>query len=144
LSSNNQSGFTLIEVLVALMILLATIAISSAIYSGSLNNSLKAKEHLILNRYVDSIMDIIQYRIRRNALDGIEEIVTEGINGGVLYKVKAGVITKAGAAETFDALQGTMVEPDPRFQLWQVDMQLMYGSVSQSINYQELAWKPGQ
>lgn len=139
----NSEGFTLIEVLVATTILLATIAISSNIYLTSTASSAAASNHLVINRVVPSLIDGIQFSIRQGAQEGQTTLGNQGIEWNVNYEWRATIERSSSAPQYFSDIERRWIRSERQYQLWWVVLTLELNGTAREVSYRELAWGPG-
>ena len=138
-TSQHQSGFTLLEVLVASVILIASIAAVSLSYRGALLASQRADINIQLAGLMPVIVSEVSDRLKQ--LDkGENQLTEQGINFGVEYKWEAELINFKAPPERFDPDEGTFLVDKPRFRLWLVNLQVAKNGLSQSYQYNELSW----
>ena len=63
-----QAGFTLIEILVASVILFASLAVVSMIYRGAYLSSEKATQHVNISKVLPAVLSTIEYEIQQHSL----------------------------------------------------------------------------
>jgi hypothetical protein len=138
-SSQHAGGFTLLEVLVASVILIAAIAAVSLSYRGALLASQRADINIQLSGLMPVIIAEVSDRIKQ--LDtGAAQLSEQGINFGVEYSWQAELINFKAPPERFDPEEGTFVIDKPRFRLWLVNLQVTKNGLSQDYQYNELSW----
>ena len=142
-ASKESGGFTLIEVLVATTILLATIAVSSNIYLTSIANSSAASNHLVINRVAPSLIDGIQFSIRQGAQQGQTTLGNQGVEWDVKYQWNAVVERSSSAPQYFSDIERRWVRSERQYQLWAVALTLELNGTTREVSYRELAWGPG-
>lgn len=138
-----SAGFTLIEVLVATTILLATIAVSSNIYLTSIANSSAASNHLVINRVAPSLIDGIQFSIRQGAQQGQTTLGNQGVEWDVKYQWNAVVERSSSAPQYFSDIERRWIRSERQYQLWAVALTLELNGTTRELRYRELAWGPG-
>ena len=138
-----SSCFTLIEVLVATTILLATIVVSSNIYLTSIASTSAASNHLVINRIVPSLMDGIQFSIRQGAQQGQTTLGNQGVEWDVKYQWSAVVERSSSAPQYFSDIERRWVRSERQYQLWAVALTLELNGTTREVSYRELAWGPG-
>ena len=144
---NNQShhyqlGFSLIEVLVAALILFLSITIAFTIYRGSIQSAFSAEQSLNLSAHVMDVQVLVSQEVK-NA----QQI--SQINGAGAY----GVIDFTWSATPL--VQGRAEHPDnppisqtiPGFTqgatvitLWEVNMELSLNGKSRAFTFTEMSW----
>lgn len=141
--SIRTAGFTLIEVLVATTILLATIAVVANIYLTSLSSISKVSHHIVMNRVVPSLVDGIQLSVREGAKAGKTLLSNEGVEWDVEYRWDAVVLESSSAPQYFSDVERRWVRSARQYQLWRVSLTLRRGETTKEFVYREFAWGPG-
>jgi hypothetical protein len=132
-------GFTLLEVLVASVILISAIAAVSLSYRGALIASQRADINIQLAGLMPIILSQVSDRLKQ--LDeGQDRLAEQGENFGVAYRWEAELINFNAPPERFDPDEGTFIVDQPRFRLWQVNLQVEKNGLSQAYQYNELSW----
>lgn len=135
----NIKGFTLLEVMVASVILISSIAAISISYRGALIASQRADNNI----QVSGVMPVIMAQVSEGLqqLDnGENKLVQNGESWGVKYQWQAELIDFKSPPERFDPDEGDFIVDKPRFRLWLVDLQVEKGSVIQNYQFNELSW----
>ena len=136
----NHSGFTLIEVLVASVILFATLATISVIYRGALISTSKATDHVAISSVVPAIVSIVRENIRSKGNTPQAKILGSGTSWGVIYEWGAELTKFKAAPPIFDPDSGGQKETQPKYKLWQVNLSLKLNGVVRLYEYKELSW----
>ena len=134
----NQGGFTLIEILIAGIILFSVISIVSTIYRGAVLSSSKASQHIELSTSVPLLLDTIRFNIRQASKETI--IAQEGIIDGVVFKWEAVIIKQGSAPKRLDSEDGEVIEFSLRFNLWKVELHLEKDGRTADYEFEELNW----
>lgn len=134
------SGFTLIEVLVASVILFSSIATVSMIYRGAFMSSEKANTHITINGVLPSILSSIRHEVRSQA--NSEQTQLSGISSAweVSYKWQATLQKFNSAPSRLDPNSGQLVTPPPKYKLWEITLDLQYGGITKIYQFNELSW----
>ncbi|CAH1568873.1 PilW family protein [Vibrio rotiferianus] len=128
---NKQTGFTLIEALVASMILFAVVTSMSMLYQGTLKAEYKAKQAIESASVVPFVLDQIRYQIRyEEAKQG------EGTFQGVYFQWEASELERKGGYFA-SGLEDEYGEQRERFVLWSVTLKIDNRA---PIVYKELSW----
>lgn len=135
-SVSNIKGFTLLEVLVAFVILISAISISTVSFRGSLLSSHKAVQNIEIYAQTESIINLVKFEIRNLSTETNKILVGEGQQGSILYSWRAELIKYESAPRTYR--NGEFYTPDKRFKLWDVSLTLNAGSFEKSVKYKEL------
>ena len=131
-------GFTLIEVLVATVILISSLAAISMVYRGAFVSSEKADNHMIISGVIPSVLSSIQQEIRAN--DQSDLLQGEGRAWDTEYRWQANLVDFKSAPARFDVESRKLVTPAKRYKLWQVTLSLTYNNMSKDYQYNELSW----
>ena len=135
----NVRGFTLLEVLVATVILFSAIAVVSLVYRGAMLSSHKAKSHMLLDSKVPVILTLIQEKIR-NSSSGEEQLSGTNNVWGVSYQWQATVESYRPPQPVFSPESGTFEHFPAKFKLWQVNLEVQYEQLVKEFSYKELSW----
>lgn len=132
-------GFTLIEALVAAMILFMVLSAAALAYQASVSASLRAEAVARLLAPAPLIRLAVRERLQTSpgeTLDG------EGVLLGVTWRFQARSVRFAPPPPRFDADTRDIAEFQPRFRLYDVELTLEHGVRRETFLYQELAWLP--
>lgn len=142
LISKNNTGFTLVEVLIASVILFSSIAIVSVIYKGVLISSQKAQHHIQMDGATPFIISKIHQDLLESSstLQFGQSFSGEGAFWGVAYTWKAIANNIKAPPVNFDPDSGNMIEHKDKYILWDVDVHLAFKNMEQDIKYNELSW----
>lgn len=136
---NIARGLTLVEVLVAAVILFAALSLS-ALTIQSLRQSSAQAEKVIKTLQPARIIALnIQQQIRQSRQ---ETLSGDGEVGNVNYSWQATVISKGSAPERFDIESGSVTVPPERFWLYLVKLELHFEGRTEQLQFKELAWLP--
>lgn len=139
MSAPIRRGFTLIEVLIASVILFATITVIAESYRTSLASSLRASATAEMLTPLPLITSTIRTRLRE-APDA--RVAGDGEILGVKYTFEAvSVRFEAPPPVPDENLQGLRVF-SPRYRLYDVRLLLERRAMRRQFIYQELAWLP--
>lgn len=141
-SNNRQehSGFTLIEVLVASMILFASISTISLIYKGAYLTSEKSDSYVVASGAIPIVLENIKEKIRAEGDSSSAKLFGNGAVWGVQYDWQAELQKIKAAPSLFDPDSGRNVETPEKYKLWQVSLNIHYKSLNQSYQYNEMSW----
>lgn len=137
---NTQTGFTLIEVLVAGFILFLVISATTLVYRGAALSSQKAEQSLYINGVLPLVLDEIQFSIQDGGQGNIESLQSSGEMADTSYQWSASVIEFRSAPPKILAEAGTSESQAKRFKLWQVELSVIYKGYKRALSYQELSW----
>ena len=135
-----SKGFTLIEVLVASVILFASIAAVTMVYRGAYLSSAKAEQHVTLAGLVPIILANAMQDIRAQGNSLETEITQNGRVWGTKYKWQANLIAFKSAPKRFDPDDGKYITQPAKYKLWQVKLQIDHKSTTQHYEFHELSW----
>lgn len=130
-----NSGFTLLEVLVAATILFAALSLSALGVKTLRESSLKAERRIIVLSVVAPLLEQIQFQLREEKLTA-----GQGTFDDVSYQWKAELGAFAAAPKQFDPDTGLVSQPEKRYRLYRVQLTLQYQGYQLEKQYQELAW----
>jgi type II secretory pathway component PulJ len=139
--NTRQSGFTLMEVLIAGLILFMTISTTTLIYRGAMLSSQKAEQTLVLNGYLPFAMEQIEQEMRQQKyadqtlLQGSGNLLASRYNWQAKQLLAKRPLPRLGASST------ELIEQPARFKLWQVHLTLKYGGGEKRFSYKELTFQ---
>ncbi len=137
---NKSTGFTLIEVMVASVILFASIAVVSVVYRGAFISSQKAEQHVELSGVLPTVLANIRDEIRSNGNNDLTDISGKSAVWAIKYEWQANLITIKAAAATFSPESGLMETSKPRYKFWQVNLVLTSKSLTKQYSFNEVSW----
>ncbi len=133
-------GLTLIEVLMALMILMAVLSTTALVVQTSRQNSAQAAAVIDLLRPLPLILQQIRLQLRQDAppqASGQGEVL------GVSFNWNAQTLRfEAADSSAMTVEAGAQTRGQPRFRLYQVRLTLRAGQKERQYTFQELAWRP--
>jgi len=134
-----RRGFTLIEVLIASVILFATITVVTESYRTSLASSLRASATAEMLTPLPLITSTIRTRLREVP---DERVAGDGEILGVKYSFEAVSVRFEPPPSVIDVeMQGIRVFA-PRYRLYDVRLSLERRALKRQFVYQDLAWLP--
>jgi len=133
-------GFTLIEVLIAGVILFMVIAMTTLVYRSALLSSNKAQQVLAITGYLPIIIDNITHELHQQDTGMQNSLQGGGISMQVAYNWQARLIQAKSALTRIDFFTGQAVTQPARYRLWQVEIELTLGSSSRRYEYEELSY----
>lgn len=140
-SSNFKTqGFTLIEVMVAAVILFAVIASVSMIYSGAFLSSEKASKNALAANIVPALLAKIKEEIRSQGNSSNESLANKGIFLDANYQWNAKLIEFRSAAPVFSPESGENIQQLLKYKLWQVHLFINVKTTKQNYTYNEISW----
>lgn len=138
--SEKISGFTLIEVLVATIILISSIATLTLVYRGAYLSSESANKQISVVAMLPSMLARVKSEVRQLGNSSESAISRQGITWGVKYQWQATLIEYKSAPQKLDPDTGDFITPPPKYKLWQVKLLLESGSLSKQYSFKELSW----
>lgn len=135
----NSKGFTLLEILIAAVILFTGLTFISDGYRANLRASEKAKQTLKMLHPLPFIERHVQSQLRANPEDSLEG---NGRISGVDFSFQAVTTRFKPPPPSFDPDFEDVVTFAPRYRLYDVKLLLKFGTVQREFIYQELAWTP--
>ncbi len=134
-----ERGFTLLEVLVASVIFISSIAAISMAYRGALLASDRANYNVSLSGTMPMILTSVQLDIRSDQSQTLQ-LNGSGTSWGVDYEWSAELLEFKAAPAQIDLDLQTIVQPNPRFKLWGVTLVTQYQGFERTYRYNELSW----
>jgi len=138
--SKRQQGFTLIEVLIAGVILFMVIASTTLVYRSALLSSNKAQQTLTITGYIPIIADNITEQLQQLDLGKQNKLQGDGRFMDVSYSWQGSLIQAKAAQPLLDGFSGQTVEQAPRYRLWQIDLELNLGTSQKRYQYEDLTY----
>jgi prepilin-type N-terminal cleavage/methylation domain-containing protein len=135
----SSRGFTLIEVLLASVILIITISRMTVIYRTAAISSITASDRVKLNGSIGFIMNEIKSKIRGG--NAISTQSGKGIISGVEYKWYSELNKLKSAPPRYDIDSAMMKTDKPRFYLWDVYLDISYKDRHVDFAYKEVSWQ---
>ena len=133
--TTKQSGFTLLEVLLAGFILFLTIMAMTLVYRGALLSSAKSEQSLSVVASVPSIRAIISEKFHRSVSEGI--YFGSGVFGSVKFSWVATLRLEAEPNRIFADDSG--LDAEFRYSLWDVELTLTKGSLIRRYSFSEVS-----
>lgn len=141
MNARRQSGFTLIEVLIAAVIMFTVLATATLSLRGALVASERATRTTELLAPLPWITSTIREDLREATGDRlIPEYSGAGVLFGVGYRFRALNVRSGAPTSRFDADAIDFIEYAPRFGLYDIELELAREGETSSFIYQELAW----
>jgi prepilin-type N-terminal cleavage/methylation domain-containing protein len=138
-----QRGFTLIEVLIAAVIMFTVLATATLSVRTAMHASERAARTTELLAPLPWITPTIRTSLREISNDKLpSELDGEGILFGVEYRYHATLVRFGAPPARFDVDAADFVEYAPRFGLYDVELELEREGKTSRFVYQELAWQP--
>lgn len=136
-----QSGFTLMEVLIAGLILFMVISTTTLIYRGAMLSSQKAEQTIVLNGYLPFAIEQIEEQMRQQkhanqtSLQGSGRILDSSYSWQAKQLIAKSPLPRLGGGSN------ELIEQPARFKLWQVDLTLKYLNKEKVFTYKELTFQ---
>ena len=135
----SQRGFTLVEVLIAAVIMFTVLATATMSLRGAMHASERASRTAELLAPMPWITPTIRDSLRANPAP---ERSGEGVMFGVGYRFYATTVRFGSPPPRFDPDVTDFVDYPPRFRLYDIELQLERDGETETFKYQELAWQP--
>ncbi len=129
-----SKGFTLIEVLIAGVILVSAISMATLVYRSSLLSSEKAERMT----HMSSAMAILLDEVRDNIRNGV--VQDSGRLLKVDYSWQAELIESGAPPSLVDPETSEVMNFEPRYRLWQVTLELTISGFSREYTFREVSW----
>lgn len=132
-----RNGFTLVEVLIASVILFAAIGIASVAFQSGTKTMSSAAETSLLLRPLPLLLDEIEQSLRGVPIQSHKKV---GVVLGVQYQWSAEPATRFAPPARFDPDKSEYIEYEERFALYNVTLTLMYQRKQKKYDFQKLGW----
>ncbi len=143
MSLRGQGGFTLIEVLIAAVIMFTVLATATLSLRAAMHASERASRTTELLAPLPWITPTIRERLREYPGNKLAtERSGEGVVFGVEYRFHALLVRSGAPPARFDVDAAEFIEHAPRFGLYDVELELEREGEKSRFIYQELAWQP--
>lgn len=134
-SFNRRSqGFSLVEVLVAALILFMVLTAVTVTYTGAVKSSLSAVESINLNVYSPMIAEDISVRVKAGQRNG------EGRLLNIKYEWRTDLLESAEIAKFYDSAEFTIKTSQKQVFLWEVTLETTFNNRSQSQTFKAISW----
>ncbi|MDN4503138.1 prepilin-type N-terminal cleavage/methylation domain-containing protein [Alteromonadaceae bacterium BrNp21-10] len=138
--SDNQRGFTLIEVLIAGVILFMVIATTTLVYRSALLSSRKAEQVMAMSGFLPIIIKNVNEELQQQDRGSSTRFHGEGKVLQVSYQWSATLLQAKSAMSVIDSFSGEFIKQPPRYRLWQVELELKSGSGQRQYQYEYLTY----
>lgn len=139
MNTRTQRGFTLVEVLVAAVIMFMVLATATLSLRSAYVASERAARVTELLAPLPWITPLIREELRANPAPEREG---SGTLFGVDYRYRASTVLFGAPPPRFDPDATDFIEYPPRFRLYDVELELVREGETESFLYQEVAWLP--
>lgn len=133
-----SGGFTLIEVLIAGVILFAVVTLISVSFRSALLSSEKASKNLQLLSSVPMITNTIKFRLQENGANG--SITQTGVLDDLTFTWSANILKSGAPPARFSFDDGAVISFRDKFYLWEVNLEITNGETKRELRYEELTW----
>jgi len=135
-------GFTLIEVLVASLILFLAITALMTIYQGAIYSATKSSLSIALIEHVDEVKSQINQELFNRELQ--EEIIAAGYLHEIKFDWTAKLVAKARSYhpdnKSFDSALGENVSESTEVYLWEITVNMSKEDKVREFSYWEMTW----
>ena len=131
-------GFTLIEVLVAALILFLFLSLAAQAFSQSAESSRRAERTAKVSAMVPLVVENIKGQIQ--AAEGVEFVQGTGGMLDVEYQWQAQLVLRKAPPPRFDPSEMEFKTYEERFNLWEVTLKVNLGSYQREWIYEEISW----
>ncbi len=135
-----MQGFTLIEILVASVILFSSIAAVTMIYRGAFISTEKANSHMIIAGVVPAVLIQVREQIRGMGNNTKTTLNGNGSSWGTEYQWEANQIAVKAAPPVFDMDSGDTITPAEKYKLWDVELNVSDRGLTLHYEFKELSW----
>lgn len=143
MSGQRQVGFTLVEVLIAAVIMFTVLATATLSLRGAMTASERASRTTELLAPLPWITSTIRDSLRETVSGAAtSEHSGEGAMLGVDYRFRAELVRMGAPPPRFDPEMQDFIEYAPRFGLFDIELTLEREGETGRFIYQELAWRP--
>lgn len=135
-----EGGFTLIEVLIASLILFLFLALAAQAFSQSAMASVKAERAAKVAAVVPLLVENIRHEIV--AARSANEQAGEGVLFDMNYQWQAKLLDRTRPPRRFDPGEQEFKVYEERYNLWQVDVTVgnLAGNYRRTWRYEEISW----
>lgn len=133
---HSSKGFTLIEILVAMTILFATVVTGVIAFQNNMQNSAKAAEVLHVLSQVEAARSSIRFSLQHEQVTSGQELYTQDVK----ITWQADEVAYLPPAPYFDENADGYSQHGPRYHLYAITLTMNYGTTTRVFNYEELVW----
>ncbi|MFC0117838.1 PulJ/GspJ family protein [Pseudoalteromonas xiamenensis] len=135
-----DTGFTLIEVLVASVILFSAVSVSALIYRNATMASIKATETLSFATQLKSTLSAIEDDIRVRSQSTDTKLSGQGTEDHFQYRWIAVLAEQASPPPRFDPDTGSFLPAKRSYKLWHVELTTTIAGKSKEYDFYEMGW----
>lgn len=135
MNAARQSGFSLIETLVAATIMFSVLISAFVAFQGSINASARAEKRIHLLAKMPLVRGYVTNAIRSGA-----RLTGEGTFEEVSYDWNATLLTQGVAHDLTAEPEGRSGFLERNFSLWRVAVRLEFGGVQREFLFTEMTW----
>lgn len=129
-----NNGFTLLEVLIASVIIFAAIALTAAVYSNSVNSSMKAQRALKITQVLPMMQDSIASEVMLTTDSQLE-------GQGKFEDVSYEWIAKVSKEDELEQDVMSASNSNRFARLWDIQLSIRYQNIMRVYDYQEFSIK---
>lgn len=137
MKSIKRQGFTLLEVLVASVIMIAVLSVTAVSFQSARRSSESALATLEMLAPLPLITDTIKAQIRANPIDSLHG---NGQFKGVTYNWQAKTILFRAAPSGYDAENDVKITFAPRYRLYDVNLTLTLANKTEHFQFKAVSW----
>lgn len=138
--NKKQTGFTLIEILVASVILFATITLVSDMFRGAFISSERANRHVTISGIMPIALKQVQAALRHQAKSSEQSASGSNVFWGVTVNWQAQRVAFKSAPPLYDYNLGEYQQVPDKYSFWKVNAQFSYGETFTEYEYYEVSW----
>ncbi len=143
MKTKHQLGFTLVELLIATIILFSSLAAVSLIYRGAFIASEKASNHVKMVANLPALITQIQQQIKLSTSEQ-STLSGSGVGWGVEYQWQAAIVqSKVVVDEAMTLEFGRQAAEKKQINLWQVTLIVKRNGIEKSYTFNEVSWHNG-
>lgn len=136
-----QQGFSLIEVLMAMTILFAAVTTGLVAFQNSQQSSAKAAEVVHILTQVETLQSAIRFELQQPVSENNERVTSGQLEiNGVQVKWQAQPVNDLPPPARISGEEASLVQYQPRYELFEVILQLRFNSSQREFIYEELVW----
>lgn len=136
---STNKGFTLLEVLVASVIMISAVAAISMAYRGAFIASERAEKHVNITSAMPMILSQVRKAIRQPTSESSTEPHRERI-WGVNYQWRAEAVANRKPPQRYDVEAEDFVTSEREFTLWRVILDVEQNGIRQQYEFFEVSW----